>query len=164
MATPPMRGSPNGGNGMEPLRDLQDLQQQLNRLSSTLFGGPWNMLLDIHDSKDRLIIRAELPGVRPEEIDLTIQDNILTIRAERQRETEVKDENWYRQEIAYGVFERQVELPAGVNTENLQAGYKNGILEVSIPKRENAKPRQIRVIGQDPQGQEGFRKDNEKNA
>ncbi len=140
----------------EPSQGLQDLQQEVNRLFSFFGGWPaaqsrgkaeesWNMPLEIHDAKDRLVVKAELPGVKPEDINVSVEDNALRIRAERKHETQAKDENCYCQEIAYGMLERQIQLPHAVNTEGLQASYKNGILEISLPKREDAKPKQVKV-------------------
>ena len=147
-------------NVWDPFRDLSDLQREMNRVFSG-FGrslaprrdgdlevGIWAMPLDVYETKDQLIVKAEMPGFKPEDIELSVLGTTLTVKGERKQESELKEENSYRRELAYGSFQRQIDLPQVVNTDVLKATYKNGILEISLPKREEAKPKQIKVQAQ----------------
>ena len=139
----------------DPFKDLWNFQDEtermfvpfdsgrLSRLSDG--GGMWMMPVEVYETKERLVVKAELPGLESKDINVSMLGHTLTIRGERQHEAEAKEENFYRRELAYGVFQRQIELPQAVNPEGLKASYKNGILEISLPKREEAKPKQIKV-------------------
>jgi HSP20 family protein len=140
----------------DPFRDFGDLQREMNHLFSQLSGnlvpqesgasnGAWTVPLDISETKDRIQIKADLPGITPDEIDVSVQGTTLLIKAQRKYEEETKEENFYRKELAYGVLHRQVELPSSVDPEKLQARYKNGVLELTLLKREEVKPKQIKV-------------------
>ncbi len=141
-------------------RDVSEVQREMNRLFSffpalvsrgngeTGFEGAWTMPLDVYETKDSVVVKAELPGLKPEEIDVSVLGNTLTIKAERKHEAEVTDEQFHRRELAYGLFQRQLELPQAVNAEALQAVYKNGILELTLPRKEEAKPKQVKVQAQ----------------
>ena len=139
----------------EPLGDLGELQGELNRL----FGKPllpawrpgrpngkeWWPEVDITDEKDRIVVRADLPGMKQEEIEVEAADGVLTIKGERKREAETKEGRSYRIERSYGSFLRSFTLPAGVDASKVDAAYKNGVLEVVIPKREEAKAKKVKV-------------------
>lgn len=139
----------------DPFQEIGDLQREMECLF-TSFGtelvphnggvrGSRVLPLDMYETKDRLVVKADLPGVEPNDIDVSMLGNTLTITGERKRETETKEENFYQRELVSGVFQRQIELPQSVNVEGLKATYKNGILEISFQKREEAKPKQIKV-------------------
>ncbi len=105
----------------------------------------WAPAMDIAETADAYIVRAEVPGVKPEDLEVTVQDNLLTIRGKRERSTEQKGETYHLVERAYGEFTRSLLLPADVKTEAIEASYKNGVLEVRLPKSEESKPRRIEV-------------------
>lgn len=140
-----------------PFQGLSELQHEMNQLFSGFSRGlfpeaedwtnsrAWAMPLDLLEEKDRLLVRADLPGVKPEEIDVSVQDNTLTIKAQRKQEIQAKEEGFYRRELAYGTTLSQVALPQSVDTQGLKATYRNGVLELSLPKREQVKPKQIKV-------------------
>ena len=101
--------------------------------------------IELYDRKNEIVLRAEIPGVEKKDIDLTITENALTIKGEIKRQEEVKDEDYYAAEIRYGTFSRTIPLPVEVDSENAKATYKNGILEIVLPKKEEAKPKEIKV-------------------
>lgn len=101
--------------------------------------------IDIHDSDEEIVIKAAMPGVCKDNISVTADGWLLTIRAERIKEEEVKEEHIYCREMAYGMFQRQLELPDVVKTEAIQASYENGILELKMPKRDQDKRRQVKI-------------------
>jgi HSP20 family protein len=99
----------------------------------------------VHDSKDNLVVRADLPGLKKEDIEVSIQDGILVIRGEKKEEAERKGNGAVRTERFYGSFHRAVSLPAAVDDAKVKASYKNGVLELTLPKKEEAKPKQIKI-------------------
>ncbi len=101
--------------------------------------------IEMFDKKDKIVVRAEIPGVKPEDIDVSISDSMLTIKGERKSETEVKEEDYYRSEMTYGRFSRSVSLPEKVQAEHIDANYDDGILEVTLSKVPEAKPKKVAV-------------------
>jgi HSP20 family protein len=101
--------------------------------------------IDVYEEKDEVVAKAELPGIAKEEINVNVTDHTLTIRGEKKKEEEVKDENYRYAERSYGSFIRTIELPADVQTEKAKASFKDGVLEIRLPKTEEAKRRQITV-------------------
>lgn len=135
--------------------DFQTLQERFNRIfqDSALphFGreeamGSWAPLCDIYEEGDNIVVKAEIPGLDRNDIDVQVENNILTLRGERKRENEVKSENLFRTERYYGTFTRSFTLPATVATEKIRAEYKDGVLVLTMPKVEEAKPRKIKVL------------------
>ena len=127
---------------------------QLNRLFHDLFGPAthpeqnltaWAPAVDIYEGEQELVVKADLPEVKPEELDIRVENNILTIRGERKFEKKVDEKNYLRVERAYGSFARSFSLANTVNSEAIKADYKDGVLTLTIPKREEAKPKQIKV-------------------
>ena len=140
----------------EPLRMLEGLQEEMNRLFNTSlvrfpeFGTAegaafWTPALDMHETKDDLVVQCELPGMKQEDISVTLRENTLYIEGERKKSTEVKDENYYRAERWYGKFHRAMELPTLVDSEKVHASYEGGVLKITMPKRPEVKPKQIQV-------------------
>ena len=142
----------------EPFRDLLSLQERMNRLFDESYrgtgrgetdewalGGSWAPSVDIFEHEGNLVLKAELPGVDPKDVDVRVENNVLTLRGERKFETEVKKEKYHRVERAYGTFSRSFTLPNVVDTEKIKADYKDGVLQVTLPQREEAKPKQIQV-------------------
>jgi HSP20 family protein len=126
---------------------------QLNRLFTDFFGRAmqeqnlttWAPAVDIYEGENELVVKADLPDVKPEDLDIRVENNILTIRGERKFEKKANDKNYLRVERAYGSFARSFSLANTVSTEAIKAYYKVGVLTLSIPKREEAKPKQIKV-------------------
>jgi len=136
----------------EPFRNASP-DSQLNRLFNDFFGRAtqeqnlttWAPAVDIYEGEHELVVKADLPDVKPEELDIRVENNILTIRGERKFEKKVDEKNYLRVERAYGSFARSFSLANTVNSEAIKADYKDGVLTLSIPKREEAKPKQIKV-------------------
>ena len=142
----------------EPFRGVSSLQEQINRLFSETFDRssdegsltPWAPAVDIYETEHELVVQADLPDVKPEELDIRVENNILTIRGERKFEQKVNENNYLRVERSYGSFSRSFSLANTVNTEAIKADYKDGVLTLRIPKREEAKPKQIKVRVEGP--------------
>lgn len=135
-------------------RTFSTLQDQMNRLLEDSFFRPftddssittWAPAVDIYEDGNNLVVKADLPDVNEKELDLRVENNTLTLRGERKFEKKVEEENYLRIERRYGSFSRSFSLPNTVNTEGIKAEYKNGVLTVTLPKREEAKPKQIKV-------------------
>lgn len=131
---------------------LASFRDEVNRLfdlswptrDSGLFSG-WSPALDVYDDKDRFGVTVELPGMKKEDIHLSIQDGVLTVSGERKHERENKEGETFRSERFFGKFQRSVTLPAMVDAAKVKASYKDGILSIDLPKAEEAKPKQIEV-------------------
>lgn len=136
----------------EPFR-TNSLQNQISRLFNEAFERSsdessittWAPAVDIFETEHELVVKADLPDIKPEELDIRVENNILTIRGERKFENKVKEDNYLRVERSYGSFSRSFSLASSVNSEAIKADYQNGVLTLSIPKREEAKPKQIKV-------------------
>ena len=139
-----------------PIRDFSVLQSQMNRLFEDAMGTwlgesngrgntNWVPLADIYENDNDLIVRAELPGVDPEMVDLRVENNVLTIRGERPFEQKVEQENYHRLERSYGTFSRSFTLPATIDADKIRAEYRDGILNLTLPKSEKAKPKRIQI-------------------
>jgi HSP20 family protein len=101
--------------------------------------------LDVYEEKDDLMVKAEIPGLTKDEIDITLDGNTLTIKGEKKKEEEVKDEEYYRCERSYGAFSRSIELPVAVQTSKVNATFKDGVLQIRLPKTEEAKKNVVKV-------------------
>jgi HSP20 family protein len=139
----------------DPFRDLGMLQERMNRLfddagrvwrteepSATT---TWSPAIDIFETEGEIIVKAELPGMDRKDIVLNLENNVLTLKGERRFEKETKDENYHRIERSYGAFSRAFSIPAVVDEEKIRADYKDGVLKIVLPKKEQAKPKQIRI-------------------
>lgn len=140
----------------EPFRELAQMQDRINRIFGDAFTrrydddvmqrGEWAPPVDIFENGDQeIVLRAELPGVAKEDIDVRVENNTLTLRGERKRETEVKQEQYHRVERVYGAFSRSFSLPSRIDSDKVRADFKDGVLTITLPVREEAKPRQISV-------------------
>jgi HSP20 family protein len=107
--------------------------------------GSWAPLVDIFEKGDDLIIRAEIPGVEKEDIDVQVEGNTLMLRGERKREAEFKEDDAYRLERAFGSFVRSFRLPKTVDSSRIAAAYENGVLEITLPKAEESKPKKVDI-------------------
>ena len=114
-----------------------------------LFGLPeekaWAPAVDIYDNNSNLVIKADLPGMAQKDIDVSVEDDVLRIKGEKKKEHEEKKDDYFRLERSYGYFERSFALPTNVDAAKVKATYKDGVLELTLPKREEAKPKQIKV-------------------
>jgi HSP20 family protein len=142
----------------EPFRDLVTVQDRMNRIFDDAFrgfprgaeedwalGGTWAPAVDIYEHEGSLVLKAELPGIDPKDVDVRVENNTLTLRGERKFESEVKREQYHRVERAYGTFSRSFTLPNVVDTEKIKAEFKDGVLRVTLPQKDEAKPKQISI-------------------
>src|SRR3984957_16361100 len=140
-------------NRWEPFRGAATLQEQVNRLFGNVLEhsgeesnlSSWAPAVDIYETEHELVVKADLPEVDPKELDIRVENHLLTIRGERKFEKKVNEDNYLRVERAYGSFSRSFSLANTVNAEAIKADYQNGVLTLTIPKREEAKPKQIKV-------------------
>ena len=134
----------------DPFRDLRQMDETMNRLWRG-FGGvtggteDWNILLDVVQRQDEITVKASIPGVTPDTIDLTIEDNILTIRAERKSDFEDEQSAYLIRERPIGSFYRALRLPETVDANKIKSIYENGVLIISLPKAEEKKKKQIKI-------------------
>jgi HSP20 family protein len=139
-------------NRWEPFRGAATLHEHLNRVFGEGFNrgeesnlSTWAPAVDILETEHDLVVKADIPDVDPKELDIRVENNILTIRGERKFEKQVNEKNYLRVERSYGSFARSFSLANTVNSEAIKADYHNGVLTLNIPKREEAKPKQIKV-------------------
>jgi HSP20 family protein len=137
---------------IDPFRDLFDLQRNINQLFGEVSGkrqetaiNAWTPAVDVFEDENSFVIKAELPEVGPDDVKVNLEDNTLAITGERRIENEDKREGYHRVERSYGQFYRSFTLPPNVNVEAINAQFKDGVLRLTIPKREEAKPKQISV-------------------
>ena len=138
----------------DPFRDLRSLQDEMNRLFSGTFSrgsqdevlrGAWSPSVDIFENKNEIVLEAELPGMTAEDVNISIENNVLTLHGERRFEKKDESDNFHRVERSYGSFTRSFTLPPTVSSENANAEFQNGVLRLTLAKREEAKPRRIEI-------------------
>jgi HSP20 family protein len=136
-----------------PWRDLDVLRREMDSLWDRFTGerpvewlkGEWVPSLDVSETKDKVVVKAEVPGIDPKAIDISLSSDILTLKGEKKKEREEKDENYHLIERSYGSFSRSVRLPAEVQEDKVKASYKDGVLTITLPKTEKAKERAIKI-------------------
>jgi len=138
----------------EPFREVTSLREAMDRLLEESFVRPprfWpeprtgTVPIDMYQTKDNVVVKASLPDVKPEEVDITISGDILTIKGEHKEEQETKDKDYFCRECRYGAFSRSVTIPVEVKSDKAEAVFENGVLTLTIPKAEKVKPKQIKV-------------------
>jgi len=138
----------------EPVWNFNDIQGEVNRLLDGFFGRPsavaagermWAPLADMYETKDDLFVTFELPGIREKEVSVAITGDLLTVKGERKLEHDLKGDGYYRLERLYGKFERSVPLPIPVQSDKVKATYRDGVLEIRLPKVETVKPKEIKI-------------------
>ena len=139
-----------------PMGNLQSFQEEMNRMFHDFFrggeggdqgwaSGTWTPPVDIYETEDALVLTAMLPGVSKDDVTIEVHNNTLTLRGERKLDKEVKQDNYHRVERSYGAFSRSFTLPSVVDQGSIKAEYRDGVLKLTLPKREEAKPRQIQI-------------------
>jgi HSP20 family protein len=140
----------------DPFRDMVTLREKMNRLFEDVFTGrgedkelaasTWAPAVDIYETENELIMTAEVPGIEEKDIEIKIEDNTLSLRGERKFEKETKEENYHRIERSYGSFYRAFTLPNSIDPDRIQAEHENGVLKISMPKRQELKPRKVKIL------------------
>ena len=137
-----------------PFGELSSLRREMDRLWDSFFGerplarvweGEWIPSLDVSETKDNFVVKAEVPGIDAKNIDISLTGDVLTIRGEKKHEKEEKEEDYHLVERGYGTFSRSVRLPAEVESAEIKASYKNGILKVTLPKSEKVKAKEVKI-------------------
>jgi HSP20 family protein len=136
-----------------PLRELSNLRREMEDLWGDLVGereflpmrGEWMPALDVSETKDSLIVKAEVPGMEPKDIDISLSGDLLTIKGEKKQNTEEMKESFHRIETRYGAFSRTIRVPVSVNSDKIEASYDKGVLKVVLPKKEEIKAKQIEI-------------------
>lgn len=137
----------------DPFADFVDLRDEINRLFNHALIRPtppasetlWTPAVDVHVRDGNVVVKADLPGLSKDDIDISVQNNVLTLKGEKKHEKEVKEENYYCLERTFGTFQRTIELPSEVDSSKVKAAYKDGVLEIVLPQVETAKPKKIKV-------------------
>ncbi len=141
-----------------PGRELATIRDEMNRLFDDFFSGfpfperrrglmegEWAPTVDVAETDENIIVTAELPGVKQNDVEISVVNDVLTLKGEKREEKEIKKENYHRIERSYGSFQRSITLPTGVHADKAKATYKDGVLTVTIPKVEEAKPKSIKI-------------------
>jgi HSP20 family protein len=138
-----------------PFRELATVQERVNKLFEDVIRPPyrqdegmtaaWAPAVDIYETDKEIVLKAEIPEMQEKDVEIKVEDNVLTVSGERKMEKEVKEESYHRIERSYGTFSRSFTLPQTVDREKIAAAYKDGVLRVTLPKREETKPKQIRI-------------------
>ena len=139
----------------EPFRELATLRDRMDRLFDQYSRGwgadegletsLWNPPVDVYETHESIVIKADLPEVAPNEVDIAVEGNTLTVRGERKRESEINEKDYHRVERSYGTFARSFTLPATIDADKIEANFSQGVLKINLPKREESKPKQIKV-------------------
>ena len=147
---------PNNLTRWEPAREMLTLREAMDRLFNDAFTRPLSMMreggsawsspaIDMYQTDHEVVVKAALPGIQPEDVQINVNNDILTIRGETKHEDEQKDQSWHIRERGWGAFERSVTLPSGVVADRANADFENVILTITLPKSEKAKPKSISI-------------------
>ena len=138
-----------------PMRDMRSLRNEMNRLFEEAFdemplnrwqpSTNWGLAVDVSENDEVFLITASVPGVNPDDIEITISDNVLTIKGEFKSEETIEEEKYHLRERRYGSFGRSLTLPVAVNADEVDASYENGVLKLEVPKADEVKPRRIQI-------------------
>jgi HSP20 family protein len=138
-----------------PFKELEKMRREMDRLWDSYFEerprrrgeeiGEWLPSLDVSETKGDLVVKAEIPGIDPKDIDISLTNDLLTIKGEKKQEKEEKEENYHLIERSYGSFTRSIRLPKEVQSDKINASYKNGLLKITLPKSEEAKKKEIKI-------------------
>jgi len=140
----------------EGFNDIENIQNEMNRMFNSslsrwlddekgLLESAWSPAIDVHESTNDIVVMADLPGVTKDDIDVSVHGDLLTIKGEKKQEREEKDKDFVRTERFYGSFSKSITLPAEVDVAKVDANYKDGVLKLTLPKKEEAKPKQIQI-------------------
>jgi len=137
-----------------PFRELTTLRDEMDKMWNRFLGewpsmepfkGEWMPSLDVSETKDNIVVKAEVPGMDAKDIDISLANDILTVKGEKKQEKEEKEENYHRVERSYGAFSRSVRLPKDVQSNKIKASYKDGVLKITLPKSEEAKKKEVKI-------------------
>lgn len=135
-------------DGWQPFAELEALRRRVEHVFDELGDGarrPWSLAIDVVEEDDRYVVRADVPGMTAEDVEVEVEDDVLTIRAEHEERTEEEEGNYVRRERRYGAFSRSIPLPAGVRPDDIEATCADGVLEVSFPKPAKQEPAKVTI-------------------
>ena len=145
----------------DPFRDLVSIRDKMNRLfedavtqrgeEKELVASSWAPAVDIYEDESQLVLTAEVPGLNDKDVEIKIEDNVLSIQGERKLEKETREENYHRIERAYGAFYRSFTLPNYIDQDKIKAEHENGVLKITMPKKAELKPRKVRILTPTPE-------------
>jgi len=139
---------------LTPFRDFERMRSEMDRLWSSFFergtlrgeeGGEWLPSLDVAETKNEIVVKAEVPGLEAKDIDISLSEGLLIIKGEKKQEREEKEENYHLVERSYGTFTRSIRIPNEVQSDKINASYKNGVLKIVLPKSEEAKKKEVKI-------------------
>lgn len=140
----------------DPFKDIMTFREKMNRLFEDVFlsrgeerefaTGAWSPAVDIYETENELVLTAEVPGIKEEDIEIKIEDNTLSLKGERKFEKETREDNYHRIERSYGSFYRSFTLPNYIDQENIRAEHEDGVLKIIMPKRSELKPRKVKIL------------------
>jgi len=139
---------------LTPFRDFERMRSEMDRLWNSFFergtlrgeeGGEWLPSLDIAETKNEIVVKAEVPGLEAKDIDISLSEGLLIIKGEKKQEREEKEENYHLVERSYGTFTRSIRIPNEVQSDKINASYKNGVLKIVLPKSEEAKKKEVKI-------------------
>lgn len=144
----------------DPFAEVASLRRAMDRVFDEFMPVRWRTAeamdltfpIDVWETDDRVMVRAALPGVRPEEVDISVSAGVLTIKGEHKEERKEEKESYYHREIRYGAFSRSIQMPCRVDHERAEAEFENGVLTISLPKAEEVRPKTIKVRVKEPAG------------
>lgn len=137
----------------DPFREMTQTQSQLSKLVDQVWGGrqeSWLPAIDVFDTKEAVVLKAELAGMNPDDIHIEVEDNVLTVRGERRFEEEIDEDRYYRVERRFGNFQRSLALPQGMKPADIGANYEDGVLTITVPKVEEEKPKRVEIKATKP--------------
>jgi HSP20 family protein len=144
-----------------PFRDMLDMRDMMDRMlerdffGSSMFRSEWDLPLDVAEKTDEFVVKASIPGIKPDDLEITYNNNVLTIKGEVKGEKEEKDTRYHLQERWSGSFSRSISLPGGIKADDIQASYQSGVLTLHLPKKEEIKPKRISIKTEEPKVIEG---------
>jgi HSP20 family protein len=140
----------------DPFRDMVTLRERMNRMFEDVFSGrtedkeitasTWAPAVDIYETENELVLTAEIPGLAEKDVEIKVEDNTLTLKGERKFEKETREENYHRIERSYGSFHRAFTLPNSIDADKIQAEHENGVFKIVMPKRQELKPRTVKIL------------------
>jgi len=138
---------------LAPFREFERMKKEMDRVWDSFFErgpragetGEWYPSLDVAETKNDVVVKAEVPGMDPKDIDISLSNGVLTIKGEKKKEREEKEEDYHLIERSYGAFHRSIQLPKEVQSDKIEVSYKNGVLKVTLPKSEEAKKKEIKI-------------------
>ena len=141
----------------DPFREMMTLRSAMDRLFDSAFVGSredlefanWGLALDVSETGDEYLVKASVPGVNPDDLEITYNNKVLTIKGETKQENKVEETRYHLRERRFGSFARSVSLPTAVDSDHIEAGYENGVLTLHLPKTEETKPRRISISSRD---------------